>query len=43
MSRSAAPLMLYKRLANADEERVLGIAEEMVDRFGTPPAHWKIS
>ena len=31
-------LMLYKRLANApDEERVLGIAEEMVDRFGTPP------
>jgi transcription-repair coupling factor (superfamily II helicase) len=31
-------LMLYKRLANAtDEERVIGIAEEMLDRFGNPP------
>jgi transcription-repair coupling factor (superfamily II helicase) len=31
-------LMLYKRLANAtDEEKVLGIAEEMLDRFGNPP------
>ncbi len=31
-------LMLYKRLANApDEERVISIAEEMVDRFGSPP------
>ncbi|MGC6417189.1 MAG: transcription-repair coupling factor [Bradymonadia bacterium] len=31
-------LMVYKRLANAvDEERVLEIAEEVVDRFGTPP------
>ncbi|MBV69728.1 MAG: transcription-repair coupling factor [Myxococcales bacterium] len=31
-------LMLYKRLANAnDEDRVVQIAEEMVDRFGSPP------
>ena len=31
-------LMVYKRLANAvDEERVVEIAEEVVDRFGTPP------
>ncbi|MCA9537926.1 MAG: transcription-repair coupling factor [Myxococcales bacterium] len=31
-------LVLYKRLANAtDEEHVLGVADEMTDRFGPPP------
>ena len=31
-------LVIYKRLANADdEEQVLAVAEEMADRFGAPP------